>query len=293
MANYAAAALGSMIGYRSSRADQQRLAILRKAIELMAAMPGVRVSVENLRSLIDERDDALLTAVGGFEDRQYKILSEELLALSLNQRNLLALDAEQLDVEALLGIGQHARPGKTRLSIISTRFLPDAATVDFWVSQLLAAVGRWIGKNPRDQLQAVFLFDEADQYLPAVRQPATKAPMENLLRRARSAGVGLLLATQSPGDFDYKCRENIRAWLVGRIKEDTALNKLKPMLSDFPADIVTKLPSQETGQFYLLREKEVRALRSHPSLMATEQLAEERILELARRAVPMIGRLGP
>jgi hypothetical protein len=28
--------------------------------------------------------------------------------------------------------------------------------------------------------------------------------------RARSAGVGVFLATQSPGDFDYKCKENVR-----------------------------------------------------------------------------------
>ena len=79
---------------------------------------------------------------------------------------------------------------------------------------------------------AVVLFDEADLYLPAVRQPATKEPMENLLKRARSAGLSLLLATQSPGDFDYKCRDNIRSWLVGQVKEETALRKLKPMFSE-------------------------------------------------------------
>ena len=69
------------------------------------------------------------------------------------------------------------------------------------------------------------LFDEADLYLPAQRQPPTKGPMEDLLKRARATGVGLLLATQSPGDFDYKCRDNIRAWFVGRVKEETALGR--------------------------------------------------------------------
>ena len=95
------------------------------------------------------------------------------------------------------------------------------------------------------------LFDEADLYLPAVRQPATKEPMEHLLKRARSAGLGLLLATQSPGDFDYKCRDNIRAWLVGQVKEANSIAKMKPMLSDCRIDVASRLPSQEPGEFFL------------------------------------------
>src|ERR671929_1621730 len=96
------------------------------------------------------------------------------------------------------------------------------------------AIGRWMGQHSGPRLQAVFLFDEADLYLPAVRQPATKGPMESLLRRARSAGVGLFLATQSPGDFDYRCRDQVLTWLVGRVKEPVAIAKLKPMLEARP-----------------------------------------------------------
>jgi hypothetical protein len=282
LAGYAAAALGGMIGYKAKGPDQSRLAILRKAIEVLGALPGAPVTLPKLRQLVEVRDDALLSAVGGFEDRLYKKLAEELLTLWLQHKNLLAGEGEPLALDALLGRDGHAPPGKTRLSVISTRFLGDAATVDFWVAQLLVAVGRWIGKRPSGELQAVLLFDEADQYLPALRQPATKAPMENLLKRARSAGVGLMLATQSPGDFDYKCRDTIRTWLVGRVKEQTALNKLKPMLSERKADVAAKLPTLGTGRFYLMREREVGALQAQPSLMATEQLPEERILELAR-----------
>ena len=128
----------------------------------------------------------------------------------------------------------------------------------------------------------MFLFDEADIYLPATRQPATKAPMENLLKRARSAGVGIFLATQSPGDFDYKCKENVRTWLIGRVKEPRALEKLRPMLAAAKGDATGKLAGQGTGEFHLVREAEVAALRSDESLVRTEQLPEDRIAELAR-----------
>jgi hypothetical protein len=283
IAGFAAAALAGMMGYKL-RGPDPKLAILGKAVEVLAAMPGRAVTVRELRQLVEDRDDALLLAVDGFDDRHYQRLADDLLTLLLQRKRLLdGADGEPLDLDALLGRGEHARPGRTRLSIINTQFLGDAAATDFWVAQFLVAIDRWASKNPSpDRLQAVFLFDEADQYLPATRQPATKAPMENLLRRARSKGIGLFLATQSPGDLDYKCRDQIRTWLIGRVKEKVAIEKLRPRLESSRTDVAAKLPGQETGQFYLVREKEVIPVQTEQSLIPTAQVAEDRILELAR-----------
>lgn len=74
--------------------------------------------------------------------------------------------------------------------------------------------------------------------------------MENALKRFRSARLGLLLANQSPGDFDYKAKDNIRSWFVGRVKEPTALAKMKPMLSEARTDVASRLPAQGAGQFF-------------------------------------------
>jgi hypothetical protein len=285
-AQYAAAALGSMIGFKSSsEADKAQRAILAKAIETVAAAPAMVMTVAVLRDVIERQDDTLLNRIGGgYPEKYYTSLAQRLLTLELNNRQLLT-GGEELDVDDLLGIGPHARPGQVRLSVISTRFLGDAAKVDFWVSQLLVAVARWCAKSPQARLQAVFLFDEADIYLPAgMKQPATKAPMEDLLKRARSAGVGVFLATQSPGDLDYKCKENVRTWLIGRVKEQRAIEKLKPMLAAAKADVTDKLAGQGTGQFYLVRESSVMAVRSDESLIRTEQMAENEIAGLARRA---------
>ncbi|MEX0714801.1 MAG: hypothetical protein WD278_20905 [Pirellulales bacterium] len=108
-------------------------------------------------------------------------------------------------------------------------------------------------------------------------------PMENLLRRARSAGIGVMLATQSPGDMDYKCRENILSWLLGRIQQTTAIAKLKPMLSQFRGDVAGKLASQQTGEFQLVQNGDVVAFQADRSLLATEQLSDDEILRLARQ----------
>jgi hypothetical protein len=284
-AQYAAGALGSMIGFKSSDADKGQRAILANAIETLASVPGSAITVPILRQVIEQQDDALLNAIGGgYPDKYYATLAQRLLTLELNNRQLLS-GSERLDVDALIGTGPHARPGRVRLSVISTRFL-DAAKLDFWVSQLLVAVSRWCAKSPQPRLQALFLFDEADVYLPAgTKQPATKAPMEDLLKRARSAGVGIFLATQSPGDFDYRCKENVRTWLIGRVKESRALEKLKPMLAAAKGDVASKLAGQATGEFYLVRESIVNAVRSDESIMRTEQLSENQIAQLARASV--------
>jgi hypothetical protein len=281
MAGYAAAALAGMMGYKL-RGPDPKMAILSKAIEVLALQPGGQVTVERLRHLVGECDEALVTAVNGFDKRHYKKLAEDLHALALQRRLLLAASAPPLDIDVLLGRDSDAKPGKTRLSIVNTQFLGDATAVEFWVAQLLLTLDRWRAKNPAQKLQAVFLFDEADNYLPAVRQPATKAPLESLLRRARSAGIGLFLATQSPGDLDYKCRDQVRTWLIGRVKEQVAISKVKPMLEAGREDAGAKLPGQGAGQFYLVREREVTSVQSEPSLLPTAQLPEDRILELAK-----------
>lgn len=284
LAQYTAAALGSMIGFKASDVDRGQKAILAKALETLTAARGPQISLGSLRELIKNQDDSLLNAIGGaYPSKYFDGLAQRLLTLELNNRQLLQGE-EQLDVESLLGLGPHARGGRVRLSIISTRFLGDAAKVDFWVSQLLIAVSRWCARSPQPRLQAVFLFDEADVYLPAGnRQPATKAPMEDLLKRARSAGVGIFLATQSPGDFDYKCRENVGTWVLGRVREARALEKLKPMLSAGRGNVLERLAGQTTGEFQLVREGSVQAVRSDASLIRTDQLSESEILELARR----------
>ncbi len=282
-AQYAAAGLGSMIGFKTSDADKGQRAILAKAIETLASVPGADITVPRLRDLIEQQDDALLNAIGGgYPDRFYLTLGQRLLTLELNNRQLLT-GTESLDVDALLGTGPHARPGRVRLSVVSTRFLGDAAKVDFWVSQFLVAVSRWCARSPQSQLQAVFLLDEADIYLPATKKPATKEPMEDLLKRARSAGVGIFLATQSPGDLDYKCKENVTTWLIGRVKEPRAIEKIKPMLAAAKGNVTDKLAGQAAGEFYLVRESSVTPVRSDESFLRTEQVPEDQIVKLARR----------
>ncbi len=126
-------------------------------------------------------------------------------------------------------------------------------------------------------------IDEADLYLPAQSKPVTKELLEGLLKRARSAGIGLMLATQSPGDMDYKSRDQISSWFLGRIKEKTALDKLRPMFNDSQEDAANKLPTQSTGEFHAIQDGKVNHIKADASLIQAKQVPREKILILASK----------
>jgi hypothetical protein len=283
-AGYAAHALGDMLGYKHTSKDKALRTILAQAFRLFAAHgDSDRLDIESLIAFIHDEDPALVGALGRLDIKLFKDLVQDLEVLKLSSSELLSRDGEELDAELLLGLGAHARPGKTRLSIISTKFLGDSTKILFWISQLLLSLSRWVTRTPSPCLQAVVLFDEADLYLPALSRPATKAPMEDLLRRARSGGLGLLLATQSPGDLDYKCRDNLRSWFVGRVTQAVALEKMKPLLSEARVNVTARIPGQGVGEFHLLQDGRVTAFKAAPSMLRTEQVPEAEILALAAR----------
>jgi Helicase HerA, central domain/PD-(D/E)XK nuclease superfamily len=278
----AALSLGSILNYKQGAADQ-KVAILKEALGTMALRSGgQRATLAELIHLLTEQDPALLERIGTFNPKHVKQLCENLQTLEIMQGDILQSGGEALSAELLFGLGEHARPGATRLSIVSTKFLPDEKTALFWVAQLLTELSRFASRRPSSTLQALVFLDEADLYLPAISKPVTKQPMESLLKRARSAGISVMLATQSPGDLDYKCRDNVRNWFMGLIKERTALEKLKPLTSEANFDATTLLPKQKVGQFFMVTEKACVSFMAEPSLLETRQLPEQWILDHAR-----------
>ncbi|MGH7135754.1 MAG: ATP-binding protein, partial [Pirellulales bacterium] len=279
LAASAGSALASMIGFGEPRHAPKRAILIHAVKQLALLRPDRESGIEELVEMIDSEDPALVNAIGRLDTRLFKAIVQSLETLRLTRGHLFDPTTERLDIDRLFAAGN-----RTPLTIISTKFLGETLDVQFWVAQFLNELRRWSNGHPATGLQGVLLFDEADIYLPARSQPASKAPMEDLLKRARSAGIGVMLATQSPGDFDYKCRENIRAWFLGRVKEDTAIAKLKPMLEAARGDIVAKLPSQQPGEFQFVRDGQVISLKADRSLLATQQLSDDAILRLAHTA---------
>jgi hypothetical protein len=209
--------------------------------------------------------------------RFFAPLSEDLQSLKIQRGSLLGGEGEMLDLAAMLP----PEGERARLSIINVSALTEIPVLQFWVSRLLVELGRLARKRPSKALQAVAFFDEADSYVPATSAPPTKEPMFELLRRARSGGVGVLLATQNPGDFDYKARDLIGTWLVGKVAQARAIEKMRNLLGEYP-NVSGRLANQPTGHFFLLQSGKVAELKCDRSMMQTEQLSETEVTELAK-----------
>ncbi|MGH1349504.1 MAG: helicase HerA-like domain-containing protein [Methyloligellaceae bacterium] len=284
LANVSAAALSDMLHLGNSATHQRQGGILTVALRLLGAISAREVTLADLIGLLEDDHSEVV-------DETYRMdpsgkLRRDLVAQldSLRHRNWALFEGggEPLTMDSLLGLDQYSQTGKTRLSVIYTGFLGDNENILFWVSQFLSEALRFCQRNPNDELQAVIMFDEADLYIPANSKPATKEPLESLLKRARSAGIGLMLATQSPGDLDYKSRDQITSWFIGKVREDTALRKLKAAFaSETGIDPVSALPNQKVGEFHLLQEGAIKSIKADRSLVKAEQVPFDRIEDLA------------
>jgi hypothetical protein len=286
LANLSAAALGEMLHFKNSATHQKQSGTLSVALRILGGRSSKEVALADLIALLEDEDPEL-TDLTQRMDPSGRIRRDLVAQLdSLRHRNSALFEGggEALRMEALLGRGRFARSdNRTRLSIIYTGFLGDNENILFWVSQFLSEALRFCQRNPNDELQAVVMFDEADLYIPANAKPATAEPLQSLLKRARSAGLGMMLATQSPGDLDYKSRDQITSWFIGRVREDTALRKLRAAFqSESGLDPSAVLPGQTVGEFHLVQEGLVRPMRAQRSLISAEQVPFDRIEQLAR-----------
>jgi hypothetical protein len=273
--NAAGHALGDMLNYKHTGKDAAARAIIFTALDLMV-MSNKEISIKALIDYLRRPSPKFLEAIAMLDLGVVGKVIMDLGVFALDKGRVLTSKGEALNLDELLGKG---KGGKTRLTIISTKFLGHASL--FWVAQLLIEAARWSSKNPSPNLQALLFLDEADAYIPARSNPATKQPLEDLLKRGRSAGLGCILATQSPGDMDYKARDNVWGWLMGRIREEVALKKIRPVVQDDA--MMDRISAQTVGQFVFATEGSIKPLLSNQSMMVTKQLPEDRILALAKR----------
>lgn len=278
---HSASALAAIMRLGEGSQDAARRAILAQAIAVLAERQ-LAASLEDLLQMLESRDDDLLARAGRYEGRLFDRLVTDLETLRLSSSELFDHRAEKLSAELLL----HATGEQVPLSIISTRFLGDNASIQAWIAHLLVELSRWCMRHPRDQLQAVIMLDEADLYMPAgTAKPPSKEPLQDLLKRARASGLGVMLATQSPGDLDYRSREQINTWFVGRIGERRSIEKLEPLFERKPS-AANKLGELRPGQFLVLQDATVSEIERMPSLLVTDPVSEMEILQLAALQAP-------
>jgi hypothetical protein len=127
------------------------------------------------------------------------------------------LNGDPMDIHRLL----YAPDGTPRVSIFYTAHLSEAER-QFVITLLLENALSWMRtQSGTTSLRALLYIDEMYGYFPPhPRNPPTKEPLLRLLKQARAFGLGLILATQNPGDLDYKGLTNAGTWFIGRLQTD-------------------------------------------------------------------------
>ena len=262
-AQHAAAALAELLGMTDTPANAARRALLTTAVSVLAERPGHGTLAE-LITLIQSRDDAMIARHGRFDERTLKRLVEELEELLQGETELLDPSAAELTAELLLG---GAPAGKVPLAILSTRHLGDTARAQALTTHVLGILARHAASAPTPELRTLLVLDEAELFLPlGALKPAAKAALQEVLKRSRPEGLGVLLLTQNPDDFDLRGREQLATWWLGKQPDRRMMERLRALLESHP-EAASKVGALEAGHFVMLHQGAATEFVPAPSLL--------------------------
>ncbi len=150
--------------------------------------------------------------------------------LAIEMNNIIAspsfqswLEGEPLEISNLL----YTQQGRPRASIFYIAHLNDTQR-EFIITLILENMLSWMRTlGGTSSLRAILYFDEVFGHFPPYpKNPPTKDPILRILKQARAFGIGTILATQNPGDLDYKGLSNAGTWFIGKLQTDNDKRKV-------------------------------------------------------------------
>jgi hypothetical protein len=206
----------------------------------------------DLSSLIDLVQRPPFASISGIKVDQYYSRKERLeLAKDLSRFNIDPrlqgwTQGEPLNIDQLFQTG-----AKTPVNVIYLRGIQTDEERSFFVETLLRQLYGWMRRQRGVQnLRFLLYFDEVYGYCPPsnVKEPPSKKGLILLIKQARAFGLGIILATQNPGDVDYKALGNVNVLSVGRLATQVDIDKVKLNL-DLPEDSALTIATLEREKF--------------------------------------------
>ena len=248
----------SLLGYDLDGDEGAGLiAVFDRCLNEMAEEGRPATSLRSVTERLERMTPAEAGRYGRYlVERKIRAACQRAARLDVGARRLLFHDGVPIDIDVLLGRGVGAPPpGKTRVSIIYLNTLETQEDKDFVVATIADRLVSWMLRNPSPTLQALFYIDEVAPYMPPVRKPACKEDLQILFKQARKFGVGCVVATQNPGDVDYKAMGQFGTWALGRLATRQDLKKVEPAvraLMPAASPLLDQVPSLRPGELVLL-----------------------------------------
>lgn len=191
---------------------------------------GKKKNVE-LDVLIEKIQDPPFDKVGSLAvDKFISKTKRAELARNINALMVRAVPGVELNFEKLIDLAKKKK--KTPIIVFDLRKITDQEEKNTFVAEILGEVQRWAwSKGGTSRLRAILYFDELYGFMPAgALSPPSKTALLILLKQARAAGLGCVLATQNPGDLDYRGLSNIATWVLGRLATNQDIAKVQGAL---------------------------------------------------------------
>jgi len=173
---------------------------------VLATLSAEKVTLNQVKKLHGRARRCALPGARCLRRSPLKKLSEDLLTLTLRHTRLLEDHAaEEIDLKLPCWPGRS--PAPARRADDHQHAVPGRPAGGFWLN---SRRGRSMVQqaSDADRLQAVF-SSMKPTCITGVVNPPRRRRWKTCCGGARSREIGLMLATQSPGDLDYKCRDQI------------------------------------------------------------------------------------
>ncbi|MFO7710368.1 MAG: helicase HerA-like domain-containing protein [Candidatus Woesearchaeota archaeon] len=204
---------------------------------------------KRLAEILEQKETIELVKEFIKDKKDIEELVRKVRFLTVGQKELLFQFGTPVDIEELFG----RKRDKTQISIIYLNTLTNQEEKEFFLTILATQLYQWMLSNPSDKLQGLFYIDEVAPYMPAgSEKPMPKPILLLLLKQARKYGIGIIIATQNPGDIDYKAFAQFGTWAIGRLTTKQDQKKIENALKSISnEDISSRLPKLKAGNFLL------------------------------------------
>jgi len=219
----------SRVGINTSSSTDNRVVYLNNIIRYF--WEETKKKNVDLGTLIEAIQDAPFPKIGSLSvDKFISKPKRSELARNINALMVRAVPGVELDFNKLIGLATKKK--KTPIIVFDLRKITDSDEKNTFVAEILGEIQRWAwSKGGTNRLRAILYFDELYGFMPAGSlSPPSKTALLILLKQARAAGLGCVLATQNPGDLDYRGLSNIATWILGRLATNQDIAKVQGAL---------------------------------------------------------------
>ncbi len=243
----------ALLGFDVDGDDGAGLTAVLDAVLQQALDAGQRPTLASMTEALTKADHAELERY--LDARKIRTACQRLARLDVGARKLLFHQGVPINIDQLLG-RDAPDSGRTRVSVIYLNTLHGQEDKDFLVAALVDRLYAWMLSHPSSTPQLLFYIDEVSPFIPPVRKPACKDGLALLFKQARKYGVCCLMATQNPGDVDYRAMAQFGTWALGRLTTRQDLKKLEPTIKSIDPvssdSVMGLLPSLAPGELMLL-----------------------------------------